>query len=119
MYLGWKKENPSLERGVRQLSEWGPVKGDMYYDYYATQVMRHWEGELWEKWNSMMRDQLVNSQATVGHEAGSWYFKGGDHGADRGGRLYCTAMATMILEVYYRHLPIYRRQSTEEDFPLE
>jgi hypothetical protein len=28
-------------------------------------------------------------------------------------------MATMVLEVYYRHLPIYRKQSTEEDFPLE
>ena len=37
--------------------------------------------------------------------------------ADRGGRLYCTAMAAMILEVYYRYLPIYREQSIEEDFP--
>ena len=28
----------------------------MYYNYYATQVMRHWEGEEWEKWNKVMRD---------------------------------------------------------------
>jgi hypothetical protein len=119
MYLGWNKENPALQRGVQQISRWGPSKGNMYYNYYATQVMRHWEGDLWEKWNSIMRDQLIQSQATQGHEAGSWFFRGGDLGSERGGRLYCTAMATMVLEVYYRHLPIYRKQSTEEDFPLD
>ena len=55
-----------------------------------------------------MRDQLVNSQSKNGHETGSWSIKGGHN--DRGGRLYTTSMATMILEVYYRHLPIYRKQ---------
>ena len=117
MYLGWKKDNPALKRGVEWISNKGPSKGNMYYNYYATQVMRHWEGDLWKKWNGVMRDQLVTSQSTSGHETGSWYFAQGDHGARRGGRLYMTSMATMILEVYYRHLPIYRKQSTEEDFP--
>jgi len=28
-------------------------------------------------------------------------------------------MATVILEVCYRHLPIYRKQSTEEDFSID
>ncbi|NQT39801.1 MAG: hypothetical protein HQ581_20065, partial [Planctomycetes bacterium] len=46
----------------------------------------------------------------------SWHQKG-DHGADRGGRLYVTAMSTMILEVYYRHMPLYQDQSTKEAFP--
>jgi hypothetical protein len=64
-----------------------------------------------------MRDQLVNSQAKEGHEEGSWHMGKGDHGADRGGRLYCTGMATMILEVYYRHMPIYRQQASEDNFP--
>jgi hypothetical protein len=32
------------------------------------------------------------------------------------GRLYCTALSTMILEVYYRHLPIYQNQSVQEEF---
>jgi hypothetical protein len=117
MYLGWKKDNPDLERGVQWLAIQGPSRGDMYYDYYATQVMRHWEGELWEQWNQKMRDHLVNSQAKQGHEAGSWYFPRGDLGATQGGRLYCTTMATMILEVYYRHLPVYRKRSIEDDFP--
>jgi hypothetical protein len=64
-----------------------------------------------------MRDQLVNSQDKNGHEKGSWYIAG-PH-ADRAGRLYVTAMATMILEVYYRHMPIYGQQAAEEDFPLQ
>ncbi len=118
MYLGWKQDNPALRRGVEWLSAQGPSPNNFYYNYYATQVMRHYEGEEGKKWNAVMRDQLVNSQARKGHEEGSWFIAG-DHGAEPGGRLYCTAMATMILEVYYRHLPIYRKQSTEEDFRLD
>ncbi|NLF07468.1 MAG: terpene cyclase/mutase family protein [Pirellulaceae bacterium] len=117
MYLGWQHDNPALERGVRMLSKRGPSPSNMYYNYYATQVMRHWEGEPWENWNRQMRDQLVHSQAKQGHEEGSWFTGSGDLGAPTGGRLYCTAMATMILEVYYRHLPIYRSDSIEQEFP--
>lgn len=117
MYLGWKKDNPALQRGVRALSNRGPSGANMYYNYYATQVMRHWEGEEWANWNRQMRDQLVHAQAKQGHEEGSWFTGSGDNGAGVGGRLYCTAMATMILEVYYRHLPIYRQQSVDQEFP--
>ncbi len=117
MYLGWKKDNPSLRRGVKFLSRHGPSGANMYYNYYATQVMRHWDGEEWLNWNRQMRDQLVHAQAKQGHEDGSWFSGTGDSGAGPGGRLYCTAMATMILEVYYRHLPIYRVQSVDQDFP--
>ena len=56
-------------------------------------------------------------RTTKGHETGSWYFSR-DPWPEQGGRLYCTSMATMILEVYYRHLPIYGKQAAEEDFPL-
>ncbi|MBN1912672.1 MAG: terpene cyclase/mutase family protein [Pirellulales bacterium] len=118
MYMGWKKEEPGLKKGVEWLSAQGP-SNNLYYDYYATQVMHHWEGEPWKKWNAVMRDQLVNSQAKEGHETGSWFMKEDHHGSSQGGRLYCTAMATMILEVYYRHMPIYSKRSTEEDFPID
>jgi hypothetical protein len=117
MYLGWKKDKPALKRGVQWLSKRGPSAANMYYNYYATQVMRHWEGEEWKIWNQQMRDQLIHSQAKQGHEEGSWFTGNGDLGAGPGGRLYCTAMAAMILEVYYRHMPIYRLQSIEQDFP--
>ena len=118
MYLGWKKDEPALIRGVEQISKWGPSKGNMYFNYYATQVMRHHGGPLWDKWNRTMRDSLVAAQQTgKGHDAGSWSM-GTDHGARSGGRLYNTALATMILEVYYRHMPIYAQQAAEDDFPL-
>jgi hypothetical protein len=89
----------------------------MYFNYYATQVMRHHEGEVWDKWNKEMRDYLVETQDKKGHQTGSWYVRG-DHGAERGGRIYVTSMATMILEVYYRHMPIYGKAAAEEEFPL-
>ena len=42
--------------------------------------------------------------------------KGSDHGFDAGGRLYCTAMSAMTLEIYYRYMPIYTKKSAEDDF---
>jgi len=117
MYLGWKRDNGAIQRGAQFLSDTGPSAGNMYYNYYATQVMRHYDGDLWTKWNAKMRPQLVNSQSKNGHETGSWFMKGGGHGSGHGGRLYCTSMAAMILEVYYRHLPIYQSQASEDDFP--
>jgi hypothetical protein len=116
MYLGWKKDNPALQRGVEFLAKKGPTN-DLYYDYYATQIMHHIEGDVWQAWNAKMKKMLLDAQAKEGHEAGSWYkaVEGG-HGAHGAGRLYCTSLATMILEVYYRHLPIYRNQATDEEF---
>jgi hypothetical protein len=88
----------------------------MYYNYYATQVLHHVEGPEWKKWNDVMREQLIKTQERAeGPLKGSWLLKG-DHGAERGGRIYCTAMCAMTLEVYYRHLPIYRKQASEQDF---
>jgi len=121
MYLGWDKQNPSLAKGVEFLSKAGPsmsgTRSNMYFNYYATQVMRHYGGEHWEKWNVKMRDFLVKEQSKNGHMTGSWSFEAG-HAAEKGGRLYNTSMATMILEVYYRHLPIYGKAAAEEEFPL-
>ena len=110
MYLGWDRTHPGISAGVDYLNRIGPSSNNLYYDYYATQVMHHYQGDSWEQWNSMLRDHLVQSQARQGHAAGSWYFDG-DFGSDIGGRLYLTAMATMTLEVYYRHLPIYQENA--------
>jgi hypothetical protein len=117
MYFGWKKDNPALQAGIEQLSKRGPsTRGeiDMYYNYYATQVIRHWEGEEWERWNKEMRDFLIETQAKKGAETGSWHFD--EHHANYGGRLYTTSLATMTLEVYYRHLPLYQKNTTEAEF---
>lgn len=112
MHLGWKRDEPALMKGVEYLSTLGPSPTDIYFDYYATQVLMQYDGDLWPKWNDKMRDQLIASQAKIGHETGSWFFPGGHNEA--GGRLYCTSMATMTLEVYYRHMPIYKASGDAE-----
>ncbi|MEI7782434.1 MAG: hypothetical protein WCJ18_10990, partial [Planctomycetota bacterium] len=116
MYLGWKKDHPALNRGLDRLAKAGP-NTNLYYDYYGTQVMHHVEGDRWVSWNTKMRDMLVTKQATQGHEAGSWFegFETG-HGPHVAGRIYTTSLATMILEVYYRHLPLYSGQSVDDEF---
>jgi len=114
MYLGWAKDHQGIIGGVQDLNATGPVQGNMYYNYYATQVMKHFGGEPWKAWNPRMRDSLVNSQSQNGHTKGSWHFAGGDRGASKGGRLYCTAMSAMTLMVYYRHMPLYREGALEQ-----
>jgi hypothetical protein len=120
MYLGWPRDFKPLGQGVQVLATLGPstdktqIRNNMYYNYYATQVMHHWGSYPWERWNAVMRDYLVNSQSKRGHERGSWYFQGSDLGDGAGGRLYYTALAAMTLEVYYRHMPLYREQIASE-----
>ncbi len=111
MYDGWPRGRSSLARGVRTLAKRGPSQTDLYYDYYATQVLRHYGGHEWQAWNLAMREHLVRSQERRGHENGSWYFA--DKHGDQGGRLYNTAMSLLILEVYYRYLPIYGDRATD------
>ena len=85
-------------------------RNNMYYNYYATQVMHHYGGYPWQRWNAVMREYLIRRNAIEErHEIGSWFLEGSDHGGPAGGRLYCTALAAMTLEVYYRHMPLYPR----------
>ena len=76
--------------------------------------MFHWGQVAWDVWNHRMRELVIAAQEHGGHAAGSWYF-GGNHGV-AGGRLYCTAMATMILEVYYRYMPLYSEEAIQRNF---
>lgn len=113
MYLGWKKDNPDLRAGCKYLSEnmapeSGTQLGAIYYFYYANQVLHHMEGSEFDLWNHRMREHLLRTQETQGHRAGSWSPEGTDWGT-RGGRLYATSLAMMSLQVYYRHLPMYRQ----------
>ena len=116
MYLGWDRKSKGLQEGVKYLASVKPAPNNMYYNYYATQVMHHWGGDEWTAWNNIMRDQLVRTQKTGkdGHMQGSWDLAD-PHGAV-GGRLYMSCLCIMTLEVYYRHLPIYRREGLKVDF---
>jgi hypothetical protein len=118
MYLGRDLAHRGMSRGIANLSKWGPNVSDMYYSYYATQVMHHAGGSSWREWNSKMRDQVVRGQTRVGNSAGSW-ITDRSHGSNRGGRLYTTCLSILTLEVYYRHLSLYRRPNVTEEIPDE
>ena len=111
-YLGWKEDHPQLLAGGEYLMQHLPNESDtklgtIYFYYYATQVLHHLEGSDFDLWNHRMREHLIHTQERTGHATGSWNPQGTDYGG-RGGRLYATSMALLTLQVYYRHLPMYR-----------
>lgn len=75
---------------------------NFYYWYYATYAMHNMGGEHRIWWNARMRDVLLEHQAKDGDNAGSWDPKG-DQWGGQGGRVYCTALGALCLEVYYRY----------------
>ncbi|MDZ4849136.1 MAG: prenyltransferase/squalene oxidase repeat-containing protein [Pirellulaceae bacterium] len=109
LYRGVSFMDPRILRGAAYIADSGPSRSDVYFNYYATQLLFQLNNVHWAKWNPKLRDYLVKSQNQIGHEAGSWYFDDDSHPSSnsKGGRLYCTAMAVMALEVYYRYMPIY------------
>lgn len=112
LYLGWSREEPDLDAGRDYLMEhmppeYGESLGPLYYYYYATQVLHHLEGEEFDAWNQRMREHLLRLQRTSGELEGSWDPRGCDRGKE-GGRMYSTALSLLTLQVYYRHLPMYR-----------
>lgn len=114
-YLGWKHDDDRLRSGVNYLLA-NPIDynsseshQNVYYWYYATQTLHHMDGDDWDKWNKVMRQAVPTHQIKSGAEKGSWAPSAGDsHGAGAGGRLYTTCLSIYMLEVYYRHLPIYK-----------
>ena len=107
-YLGWKRNDPRLLRGVEKILAHPIDYGEpnVYYWYYATQVMHHMEGEWWERWNRQLRQEVPAAQIKTGSQRGSWSSTSDPWGA-HGGRLYTTCLSIYLLEVYYRHLPLY------------
>lgn len=89
---------------------------DYYYWYYATQVLHHYGGKPWDAWNREMREKLPAAQIKRGRESGSWPPQA-DRWGGTGGRLYTTCMAIYCLEVYYRHMPIYKTGFDDESLP--
>ena len=113
-YLGWGPTRPAMGFAAELFVEQVPPDArdpNIYYWYYASQALHHIGGPSWRRWNEKMRRVLVDLQETVGHEAGSWTPAGGTqrtNDAQQGGRIYMTSLAICTLEVYYRHLPLFR-----------
>jgi len=117
MYLGATRDDEDLQAAVRILDERGPYD-NRYYCYYATQVMKNWGGDEWERWNPAMRDELIRTQvAEEGPAMGSWTPLQRGVTDTAGGRLFTTVLSAMTLEVYYWYLPLYDSLVEEEIVP--
>jgi hypothetical protein len=113
-YLGAGKDERFMQEGVEYLMNNMPEANgerDIYYWYYATQVMHNLPGRDWDKWNRQVRRVLIESQCRDGSCAtGSWDPErpGLDAWGFKGGRLFMTGLSTLTLEIYYRYLSLYK-----------
>ncbi len=118
-YLGAHRADPALLEGKKFLLENLPDlenARDIYYWYYATQVMHNFLGPEWDTWNRRMRRILIQTQEKYGCAMGSWSptYPVPDPWGAQGGRLYMTSLSALTLEVYYRYLPLFRVQGPGE-----
>ncbi len=105
IYTGWKVDTAGVKSGTEYLLNFMPqAHREIYYWYYATQVMHESGGAAWTQWNAGMRDFLIERQEHAGHARGSWPVAGGHDGT--GGRLYATSLCLLTLQVYYRHTSV-------------
>ena len=115
-FLGWPRDDGRVARGLEVLFEERFLDfdndKDVYAWYYITQVAHNVGGPAWERWNGRMREVVPAQQSDKGSNAGSW-----DPSLDKwghiGGRLFTTCFCTYMLEVYYRHLPLYQAVAAE------
>ncbi len=125
----WGPNHPGMIDGVAGLVKNSPkgvgVVSNMYYYYYATQVIHNYEGEDWKNWNEGpkqddgsrkggMRDWLVTAQNKKdGANLGSWDPEAGWFGTSCG-RLGSTAVCLLNLEVYYRYGPLEKKDDKKD-----
>lgn len=125
-WFGWPRNFPEMEQGVRYITaddqrpSWSEGKRNIFRWYFTSQVLHNLGGDDWKNWNSAVREAIVRNQITGGTAKppmdvrGSWNPTSptGDprEFAEKGGRLYMTAMCILILETPYRHQPLYHEQ---------
>ncbi|MGQ9574436.1 MAG: hypothetical protein ACUVUC_03895 [Thermoguttaceae bacterium] len=112
-YMGSRPDDPAIVEGMQVLMANLPDPAqspqELYYWYYATQVMHNVPGPDWDKWNRQMRKTLIETQCKEPKTCaeGSWDPKDITWGA-QGGRLFATSLSALTLEVYYRYLPLFK-----------
>jgi len=116
--LGWERNYPPLIKGAGHVAanlDENPER-NLYYWYYATQLLHNMKNQDWERWNLKVREYLIGSQVLAeGCAQGSWdpFLPEPDRWGRAGGRLFMTALSVLTLEVYYRYLPLYRDEVME------
>ncbi|MCH7814567.1 MAG: carboxypeptidase regulatory-like domain-containing protein, partial [Planctomycetes bacterium] len=111
---GTSPDDPRMEISRRYISRTLPDWDEnlnTYNWYYTALALFHHGGDTWPRWNAALVEQLLDHQHPRGAPAGSW--DPGGKWASVGGRVYQTALCTLMLEIYYRYLPMYARDGAE------
>ena len=83
----------------------GKAPADLYGWYYSTQACLMFGGSAWTKWNRMFQDEIADNQSPDG----SWPPTPGGHlqpNPGGAGPYYRTTLCILMLEVFYRYMPI-------------
>ena len=111
LLLGMKANDPAAVEAIEWLQQSLPesTTPNVYAWYYGTLASFHAGGPQWERWNASIQKVLIQSQRQEkGPLDGSW--DPDSVWGWYGGRVYSTSMSAMMLEVYYRYLPMHERQ---------
>ena len=108
----WKQDKDKVvKQGIEYLLGKADVdyqgnKADLYEWYYNTQACLMFGGSAWTKWNRMFQDEIADAQSPDG----SWPKTGGkghkENDAGIMGQTYRTTLCILMLEVFYRYMPI-------------
>ncbi|QDT03625.1 hypothetical protein K227x_20090 [Rubripirellula lacrimiformis] len=99
LLIGEKVPPAEIAEAQRYLMQQPPGVGqdNYYYWYYATLALHQLQDETWQQWNTALKNRLLATQRSDGSWPADTVWGG------YGGTIYTTAMATLCLEVYYRH----------------
>ena len=122
-YLGGRRNDAVMTEGINYLMNNMPDQEprNIYYWYYATQVLHNYNGQEWETWNRAVRDLLVRTQnrGAASCAAGSWdpEAPSKDAWGAVGGRHMLTCLSALTLEIYYRYSPLYKVEAKTSEIP--
>jgi hypothetical protein len=103
--LEFMLENSDREFPVKYKHE----KADLYAWYYNTQACLMYGGSAWTKWNRLFQDEIADAQSQDGSwppVAGNSPGGGLQREPDGAGPFYRTSLCILMLEVFYRYMPI-------------
>jgi hypothetical protein len=112
------KPSPDIIAGCDFLADHAPALHASHTDQTAlflllvTQVLRNVEGEGFDRWNAAIRTFLTENQLQEGDFPGSW--DPNIFGNESDG-VRTSSLATLILQTNYRHLPLFRTGSGDND----
>jgi hypothetical protein len=108
-----KPDDPQIPKTLDYVAtipvQWGPGGPQYFYyfHYYAIQANYQAGGQHWNGWHPRVRELLLGHQNTDG----SWDVPPGtaEASVDPQNKVYSTAMATLVLNIYMHFLPAYQR----------